>query len=205
MSRAVACVALVLAGVVACSRADADNKPAASAPVDSTRLAAARAAVEQRYRAHFAGDQGFSDDRLRERRDWFTPALYDLMHEDFALGAAQCGVGFIDFDPFTNAQDDASGYSVKQAHASHDTVYVPVVLSYPGGQQSGIALGMVDASGGWRIANFVHADWDLAAKLRESNAEARKTPPAKCDEPDSAGADSTKPDSTRSDTSGHAP
>jgi hypothetical protein len=125
------------------------------------------AAVEQRYQTHFASGQGFSVDTLRARQGWFTPHLYQLMLEDMSSTGE---IGYIDFDPFTDAQDDAARYTVGAARSAHDTVLVEVAIAFPGAvgnghEQRRVTLAMLRASAGWQIANFVYSDTDLARNL----------------------------------------
>jgi hypothetical protein len=126
------------------------------------------AAVGKRYQAHFAAGQGFSVDTLRARQGWFTPQLYQLMLADMSSTGE---IGYIDFDPFTDAQDDAASYTVGRARAAHDTVLVEVAVAFPpavgnGHEQRRITLPMLRARAGWQIANFVYPDRDLAHDLK---------------------------------------
>jgi Protein of unknown function (DUF3828) len=164
---ALSCLTLLLA----CSPAGHDR---ASTHVEAARAAAvpgavdnARAAVDQRYHQHFASRQGFSVDTLRARKAWFTPQLYQLMLADMSSTGE---IGYIDFDPFTDAQDDAATYTVGAAHPAHDTVLVEVAVTFPpavgnGHEQQHITLAMLPTLGGWKIANFMSSDRDLAADL----------------------------------------
>lgn len=162
----------------ACSPEGGDR---ATTHVEAARAAAvpgtvdsARAAVDQRYRQHFASGQGFSIDTLRARKAWFTPQLYQLMVADMSSTGE---VGYIDFDPFTDAQDDAASYAVGTARLTHDTVLVEVAVTFPpavgnGHEQRHITLAMLPALGGWKIANFMSPDRDLAADLTRLSRDA---------------------------------
>ena len=127
--------------------------------------AAVRDAVVRRYEAHFHGGQGFSVDTLRVRRSWFTADLYRLMA---ARMGASAEVGDIDFDPFTNAQDDAARFDVGSIRASHDTVYVDVDLHFTGADTKLVTLAMLPVPDGWVIADFIYPDGDLLARLRRA-------------------------------------
>jgi hypothetical protein len=86
-------------------------------------------------------------------------------------------VGYIDFDPFTDAQDDAASYAVGTARLTHDTVLVEVAVTFPpavgnGHEQRHITLAMLPALGGWKIANFMSPDRDLAADLTRLSRDA---------------------------------
>lgn len=135
---------------------------------DSAAPDDARAFVERRYTEHFAGGQGFSVPSLRARRSWFTPRLYQLMLSDMDSPSGE--IGYIDHDPFTNAQDDAARFSVGSARQSHDTVLVDVDIAFDstiaGGQvRARVTLAVVRARNSWEIANFLTANGDLASEL----------------------------------------
>jgi hypothetical protein len=135
---------------------------------DSVDTTAARDAVRGRYEAHFHSGQLFSIDTLRARKSWFTPELYRLMKGD--LGASR-EIGYIDFDPFTNAQDDAARFDVGAAHLSHDTVYVDVDLRFGAGDTGRVTLAMLPSPIGWAIADFIYPDGDLAVALRKATGQ----------------------------------
>jgi len=132
---------------------------------DSIDTTAARDAVQRRYEAHFHGGQAFSVDTLRARKSWFTPDLYRLMAADMRTSGE---VGYLDFDPFTNAQDDAARFDLGAVRTSHDTVYVEVNVHFSSEQSKLVTLAMLPAPEGWVIANFVYPDGDLAARLRNA-------------------------------------
>jgi len=124
----------------------------------------ARDAVLRRYEAHFHGGQGFSADTLRARRSWFTPDLYRLMAADLNTAG---DIGYLDFDPFTDAQDDATRFDVGAVRTSHDTVYVEVNVHF-GTDVRRLTLAMQATPDGWAIADFIYPDGDLAANLRKA-------------------------------------
>lgn len=161
--------------------------PEASAALDS-----ARGTAERRYRQHFAEQRkGFSVGTLRARRSWFTPRLYEAMLADMSHEGE---IGYIDFDPFTAAQDDASSFAVASGRSAHDTVLVDVTITYPPGssdRSARVTLAMVPSPVGWQIGNFIYADHDLAGGLlRAAQGDSSHV------SPDSA---------TRADDSTHVP
>jgi hypothetical protein len=174
---ALSCLTITLA----CSPAGGDR---ATTHVEAAQAAAvpgtvdnARAAVDQRYRQHFASGQGFSVDTLRARKAWFTPQLYQLMLADMSSTGE---VGYIDFDPFTEAQDDAAAYAIGSARTAHDTVLVEVAVTFPpavgnGHEQQHLTLAMLPTPGGWKIANFLSPVRDLAADLARLSLDAGTT------------------------------
>lgn len=130
----------------------------------------AMAYVRSRYAAHFKGDQGFSVDALRARRTWFTPCLYSLMMNDMNGAASHGDLGYLDWDPFTGIQDDASGFFVDSARTSHDTVIVHVSLTFPSTPVSTYPMFVSTVRQGsqWRIADFRRDSLDLARELERS-------------------------------------
>jgi hypothetical protein len=166
---------VLLAVCAACSPAsDGDRLRGGTGAVERARTAptakaaAARNVVERHYAEHFNSGQGFSVDTLRERKGWFAPTLYSLMLADMAPTGE---IGYIEFDPFTDAQDDAATYTVGVPKTANDTVLVPVELTFgsatgTGHERRRVTLAMVPAPSGWQIANIIYADHDLMTGLR---------------------------------------
>jgi hypothetical protein len=136
-----------------------------TAGADSPILGEARTAAERRYAAHWRTDQGFSVDTLRAREAWFTPALYQLLLADMSGD----GVGVLDYDPFSDAQDNAQRFALGTPHASHDTVYVPVDVRFDSPREAhrSVTLAMVRAGSGWQIGDFIDQTGSLVAQLRK--------------------------------------
>jgi hypothetical protein len=135
---------------------------------------------------------------------WYTTALNQLMREDADAGAAQCGVGFLNFDPLTNAQNDVASYALGAPRARGDSALVPVRIHNgyppPTGTDEQMTVAMVREAGRWRIANFIHTDWNLASSLQKSVAEWQAAPPAGCSTPESG-----KPSSPHADSAVEPP
>ncbi len=136
--------------------------------------------VRARYTEHFRGDQGFSVEILRARRQWFTPCLYSLLLADIDGSFTRGDPGFLDWDPFTTAQDDANGFQITGATRSHDTVLVHVAVLFgypPPGQAQPITVAVTRVDTSWRIADLVTPDIDLArgvdSALREDASRER--------------------------------
>src|SRR5262245_4299440 len=107
------------------------------------------------------------------RRAWFTARFAQLLQDDEAGGAAQCGVGFLDFNPLTSAQDNVGSSTLGPPKALGETVFVPVRihpgLSSPSDENATIA--MLKDGGSWRIGNVIHSDWDMVSSLTRWVAE----------------------------------
>jgi hypothetical protein len=150
--------------------------------------------LEGVYARHFAHGQETKDDVTNVL---YTTTLDQLIRADAAGGEAQCGVGYLNFDPLTSAQDDVASYTLGQPSAHADTALIPVRIhaDYPApkGTDEALTLATVREAGRWRIANIVRRDGDLVSGLRQSVAEFRATPKADCDSHDSTTTAAAKP------------
>jgi hypothetical protein len=166
--------ALLLIGLAACRRDSPPRQPPASAATSAAvrPLGADSAAIEQvraRFTAHYTGAQGFGVDTLRARQSWFTPCLYSLLLADMEGDSARGGIGYLNWDPFTAAQDDATGFQVERATTARDTVLVQLSINYPGSNPStAMTVATTQVDGQWRIANMVTAQANLARGLDSS-------------------------------------
>ena len=189
---------------MACARPDAapvkqQGQPAS--PKVSARdltardVADARVALERIYATHFAEGQG---DWEPHRRAWFTARLAKLIQDDSAAGAAQCGVGFLNFDPFTSAQDSVAGYTLGSPKALADTVLVPVRIhaNLANDSDRNSTVAMVRDGGSWRVGNMMHSNGELVSDLTRSVAELRAAPKVDCSAPPAAPSDSAHGNST---------
>ena len=160
-----------LSGCRSESRSGNGMEVRADAPADT----AAVAYVRQRFAAHFRGSQGFGIDTLRARRAWFTPCLYSLLLADMTGDSARGGIGYLDWDPFTAAQDDATGFHIEGSERRRDTVLVHLRISYPGTERAkAMTVAATPVKGEWRIANIITPDANLATGLDSSlRAEAK--------------------------------
>ena len=191
------CRLLLLAlGVAGCRHGDASPQRPPTTAVASAKPSATKspaesvavARVRARFAAHFAGGQGFGIDTLRARQTWFTPCLYSLMLADMAGDSARGGVGYLNWDPFTASQDDASAFHVDDAERAHDSVLVLVRVEYPGAanRPTSMVVATTQVGGEWRIANIVTPAVNLAAGLDSSlraDSAAANRPYAGCSRP----------------------
>jgi hypothetical protein len=179
--RQIALASVVLA--VACDREEARSLPGFSDSTSDGRSVSASeseaiATATQRMREH--GRAGFSVDDARRMRSWFTPELSDLLEHDLGDTA---GVGYLNWDPFTGAQDDVGPFRFESTRRLGDTVLVR--FSRPGLDSArvsiGLAMRLVD--GASRIADFVYPEHSpchraLSLGLRRSRAPQAATTPA---------------------------
>jgi hypothetical protein len=170
-------------GMSAC-RADSPPRRTPAPSVTTATVsspAAESAAVEQvrrRFSAHFAGQQGFGVDTLRARRTWFTPCLYSMLLADMDANSTRGDVGYLNWDPFAAAQDDAAGFHIERAESGHDSVLVHLRIDYPGSVAStAMTVAVTDVDGQWRIANIVTQQANLARGL-DSSLRADSTTPS---------------------------
>ena len=166
--------------IVACAACGTHDS--SSATSDSSAIAYVRG----RYAQHFRTRQGFSIDTLRARQRWFTPCLYSVLIADAERADSLREVGFLNWDPFTRAQDDASGFRAVSATHAHDTVFVHVDVLFgypPPGLPSPITVAVTRVDSTWRIADLIGPDVDLArfvdSSLRDLAAQEHR-PYASC-------------------------
>jgi photosystem II stability/assembly factor-like uncharacterized protein len=115
---------------------------------DSLTTASAVAVATQRMREH--GQDGFSVTDLRRTRDWFTPQLYALLLRDMRDSVE---IGYLDWDPFTGAQDEVGAFRLEGARQAGDTILVS--FSYLQRRDT-VTLAMRRVDSTWRIANFMY-------------------------------------------------
>ncbi len=156
-----AAAAAALAIVSTLTSASAQTKPAgkvaAVTPV---------AFVTAFYRGHFAQHQRWDLTEKRERKN-FTAELVSLLDEDLAKQAANPDeVVGLDFNPVTNAQDDATRFKVGTPTVDGDDTIVPVSI-YFGTERRTVRVRLTLVSGSWKIANFLYEEGDLLSILKE--------------------------------------
>ena len=109
---------------------------------------------------------------LREKRDAFTPALWQALENDArAQAQAQGDIVGIDFDPFLGSQDPAAHYRIRK-------------VTVQGGKCSaGIANAVAEliyTNGHWRFTNVRYPELktDLTTVLAQTADERRKAHPS---------------------------
>ncbi len=166
---------LLLAASLSCSAADPKSESSASRRVqpvmllDSVALSEAGVIASQRLAQHFADGQGFSSVTLEARADWFTDSLVALLRAD--MNDARGDLGYINFDPFTAAQDDAASFRLLRTRASGDTAYAEFAILFGGAAGSGdnphhITLAMVRGRQRWQIADLISDAGSISAGIR---------------------------------------
>jgi len=152
-------VSLVLASL-ALGAAFAQTK---SAPKKKTSTP--DAVVRALYKDHFSHKQR-SDLTIKRNRLVFTPELRRLLDEDARKSAAHPDeiVG-LDFDIFTNAQEEAIGYEVGQPIYQQTEAVVPVAVKFgPEPNTLRVHLGLV--GGRWLVSNIAYDESDLVTILK---------------------------------------
>jgi len=104
------------------------------------------------YAEHYR-NQGFGEDDLPKRKDWFTPRLYALLAADAKREPESEDPPHLAFDPLTNAQEDAERFEVGGTRTEHGRAYVEV-LNYYGATPLRVTLQLVELGGAWRIENI---------------------------------------------------
>jgi hypothetical protein len=157
---------------------NAATSDAVVAPYDSAATARAVDVATQRLREH--GQAGLSLDDVKRTQDWFTPELYQLLVNDMSFDPG--GVGYLNRDPFTDAQDDVGPFRFENVRYADDTVMVRFSREGYEHKRDSVTLAMRRIEGSWRIANFIYSAHppchrDLAAGLaRHAKEIAEKRP-----------------------------
>lgn len=151
---------------------DSSADPAASVSTDSAAVAVAT----QRLAEH--GQAGFSVDDAKRTQEWFTPELFALLVRDMS---DTNGVGYLDWDPFTSAQDIVGPMRFEESTRGGYTVRVRFSREGYEHKRESVTLAMRLVDGQWRIANFLYPDnsrchQDLAVGLeRYARASDKRT------------------------------
>lgn len=144
--------ALLVLGTAACgSRAQVAGtaEELATSRLDSAAIVVAT----QRLVEH--GQAGFSIGDATRTRDWFTPELFALFVRDMS---DTNGVGYLNWDPFTGAQDDVGPFRFEEITRIGDTVRVRYSREGFDHERTSVTLAMRYLDGRWRIANFLYPD-----------------------------------------------
>jgi hypothetical protein len=122
--------------------------------MSTSRLdSAAIGIATQRLSEH--GHDGFSVDAAMRARDWFTPELATLLVRDISNPN---GVGYLNWDPFTGAQDEVGPFRFEDMTRVGDTVRVRFSREGFELKRESVTLAMRHLDGRWRIANFLYPD-----------------------------------------------
>lgn len=145
-------IIIVIGAATACGPdPNAAASQAVQAPFDSAATADAVAVASQRLQEH--GDAGLSLVDVTRTRSWFTPELYALLVKDMSSDPG--GVGYLNWDPFTGAQDDAGPWNFENVRNAGDTIMVRFAYQQ---NRKIVILAMRRFGGSWRIANFIYPD-----------------------------------------------
>lgn len=107
----------------------------------------------QRLTEH--GQNGFSIDDAKRTHDWFTPELFALLVRDMSDTNR---VGYLNWDPFTAAQDAVGHFRFDEAMRVGDTTRVRFSREGFEQKRESVTLAMRLIDGRWRIANFLYPD-----------------------------------------------
>lgn len=129
--------------------------------------------VKDVYTGHFAHQQRW-DLTARQARSRFAPALLALLDADDRAAAANPDeiVG-LDFDPLTNAQEEAEAWTAGAAQVTGAGASVPVELR-TGTQTTRITVRLVSHGQQWQIADLDYGETTLVKTLEQLAAERRR-------------------------------
>src|SRR5205823_1810920 len=106
----------------------------------------------QRMTIH--GQSGLSVDDVKRTRDWFTPELYTLLMHDMSYPG---DIGYLNWDPFTAAQDETGPFRYDSFFRAGDTVMVSFSRDDSDHKRYiFVRLAMRYVNGAWRIGNFIY-------------------------------------------------
>jgi hypothetical protein len=91
----------------------------------------------------------------QQPKKWFEPKLAELLAADRRrAGRAQEICGFLDFDPFIDAQDDVG--TAKVGHVSVSGTQARVEVSFSEASDHRVIVVLHRSKAGWRIANIIY-------------------------------------------------
>ena len=144
---------LLVVSIAACT---ASQERIASAsmvvPFDSVARATAIGVATDRMHEHW--NRGFSLADVKSAQAAFTPQLYDMLVHDMSDPG---GIGYLDSNPFTDAQDDVGPARFEDVRQAGDTLMVRFSREGFQSKRDSITLAMRMIEGTWRIANFIYS------------------------------------------------
>lgn len=131
-----------------------------------TRNVDPSAVVDTLYRDHFAHEQNW-ETSLERNRAVFAPALLEKIDRVNRLQEATPDeiVG-IDFNPFTNAQEEATGYRVTGTTREGKDAIVTVAVRFEATPVR-VRVRLTPSGSGWLVANLLYDEGNLVAILDE--------------------------------------
>jgi hypothetical protein len=129
-----------------------------------TRGADPAAIVDALYRDHFANQQIW-DTSFERNRAVFAPSLLEKIDRANRLQEATPDeiVG-IDFNPFTNAQEEATGYRVTGTARDGKDAVVTVVVNFESTPMR-VRVRLAPSGDSWLVSNLHYDEGDLVAIL----------------------------------------
>lgn len=124
-------------------------------PAPAAQPTGPAAVVNSFYRWYFSAyaTKGGWREHLPAARPYLDPALYALFGKMLASEKRAGGV-VLDFDPFANAQEPATSFTVGTPVSGSSTARVPVVLRFGKTAQRTTVTVIVRKNGSWQIDNF---------------------------------------------------
>jgi hypothetical protein len=143
----------------------ASAAPAQSSSGAKRRPAPPDAVVRSLYTDHFAHQQNIAT-TFQRKRVVFAPELRRLMDESFRKQRANPDeiVG-LDFNPLTNAQEEANSFEVGSPIYEQTEAVVPVKVVF-GTEPSTIRVRLVLIAQRWYVSNVMYDEGDLLAILK---------------------------------------
>lgn len=130
-------------------------------------------AVTKDFYAWYLKNEGKARERFGEVKKYFEPRLYELLVEGFRKRPSDKG-GWIDFDPFYDAQWSAKRVDVGKARITGSKATVPVKVHLSRSGVTTPTVELTESKGAWRISNVLYKEnFDLRSFLEKILKDSR--------------------------------
>jgi hypothetical protein len=124
------------------------------------------AVVESFYEWFFSRDNVYRE-KISEQSEIFEPELMNNLIQGFSKKPGDKN-GWVDFNPFLNAQWDGDSASVRREIIHGNTASVIVDIKLTRGNSS-VKVFLRKTGDNWKIANFIYEDFNLLSFLKTIN------------------------------------
>ena len=137
------------------------RSPGTSAPADSPE-----GRIQQFLEVHFNGEMGFTAERTKAYRNWFSKSLESAIVTYLAKPIVEDEVPAINGDPFTDSQSYPTRFSVGKAKISSHLAEVPIRFSDASSQRE-ITYLLLRLDGKWQLDDVRFEDGETLTKLMQ--------------------------------------
>ncbi|MFN8570809.1 MAG: DUF3828 domain-containing protein [Gemmatimonadaceae bacterium] len=144
---------------------DAFERSMPAATTDASPVQASpRATVQALYADHFKHDMGFSTKSVARKRRWLSPSLSAAIAAYFKRPTPADEVPPIDGDPFTDAQDYPTKYTIGAVTAAGSKATVEVVMHFDAEQRT-VRVQLVHGAAGWLVDDLSYPEGNTFRQL----------------------------------------